>query len=73
MFNNIRRNLSRNMYLSNQNQSIEDEIERLRRMSAFDINAQNKINELEQQKTQNYQTMVSPMTDQEAQLYDDYF
>ena len=60
------------MYLSNQNQSIEDEIERLRRMSAFDINAQNKINELEQQKTQNYQTMVSPMTDQEAQLYDDF-
>lgn len=38
------------MYLSNQNQALEDEIERLRRMSAFDINAQNKINELEKQK-----------------------
>jgi hypothetical protein len=68
----IRRNLSRNMYLSNQNQAIEDEIERLRRMSAFDINAQNKINELEKQKTQNYQTMASPITEQESLQYDDY-
>ena len=68
----IRKNLSRNMYLSNQNQAIEDEIKRLRQMSAFDINAQNKINELEKQKTQNYQTMASPITKQETLQYDDY-
>ena len=68
----IRKNLSRNMYLSNQNQAIEDEIKRLKQMSAFDINAQNKINELEKQKTQNYQTMASPITEQEALQYDDY-
>ena len=72
MTNELRKTLGRNMRYAQMNDNIDNQISKLQAQSAYDFNAKNAIDMLQQQRDENIRQMNQPMSAAEYEQYDDY-